>query len=426
MTTPAAAHMKATPKTESSSLLDALHDVATDLWAWVTYLCAGALTYAMVLPSCHQTTNDWGAHAALIDGWTDIAYPGWHVLASTLKTLLSLPTAEACALASALFAALATFGIRVMARLMAPRLDARAADVLSLCLTMVGPLYFPWIKSTYYVGTGTPNAWHNPTNAAARPFALLCLALYGWLSLTRSLTRKTTQEHGSSARPRVASWLALAALLLLSAWCKPSFFQVFFPAVGIYAFVILVNSRGRELPFAAASMASFAPVLALIAYQYLFYFGDGDSSMGGVAIDPLAVWRLYTPSVIYSVVCALAFPLYATICEGRRALKDPWLMVGLLCALFGALEYALLAETGEQRMAGNFGWGWLLGCTLYWCVATFAFARQSKSWAAMSGPRRIVRVVGWVLFAAHLALGTYCYVRMLTSIITTGDIGLFW
>lgn len=393
------------------TLVDDVIEAVTDHVAWPTYILAFIATYAAALPQANGgiTTTDFAAHAALIPTWQRVAYPGWHFCGYIFYVFLSCDLAVAAALSSGFFAVLTAIVVRLMGRRLLP--DA-SKEMLALCtflLSFVGPLFFPSIKESYLVGTGSPNTWHNPTNNAVKPFALMCLLLYGELCTCNDADAR----HERSKNRSLGLWLGFAGLLLVSTLCKPSFLQVFLPAVAVYNLFYLLNRGTSGLAFVLKSFVSCLPSLLPFFIQYVTYFGGGDAG-GGMAVEPFAVWSTFTPSILYSIACATAFPLFAIVVSHRILVREPIVDFALLSMTFGIAEYVLFAETGPSRLYGNFGWGWLISCSLIWCVGMFRFVGLLDARIKHGTVMRFLVEVGYALLASHFFLGFVYYLKVVS------------
>lgn len=396
----------------SSSLVNALRDPA----AWGVYLLAFVSTFAAALPQTNGALDaaDYAAHAVLIPAWRDVAYPGWHFVGHVISIALSCGPLVAAALASSLFAVLTAVAMRWMGRLLTPDADDAILDFITVVLMFVGPLYFPQFKEHYVVGTGTPNTWHNPTNNAVKPFAIICLMMYSYLVETRG---------AKGGFRRFATWVVFALLLLVSTICKPSFLQVFLPTVATYTICSVIHTRGESLKFGIASFLACIPSLLPFFIQFFTYFG-GNNSGGGMAIEPFVVWHTYTPSVVYSIICALALPLLVMLMRIGKIGDDPMFVLSMLTAAYGVVEYILFVETGPAKLYGNFGWGWLVGCTLMWYVAGFRYMDMASGWKGQGHIRKALLFVCLILLFGHFSLGFAYYLKVVSIGVFSGNMAI--
>ena len=107
----------------------------------------------------------------------------------------------------------------------------------------------------------------------------------------------------------------------------------------------------------------FMPAVAILAWQWIGSY-QGSNVLRGerhIAWMPFAVWRLYSSSILVSLLCSLAFPLaygllYHRRLQNREMLLFAWGVLG--CAILWA---ACLAEVstrdGRIDESFNFLWG---------------------------------------------------------------------
>lgn len=250
-------------------------------------------------------------------------------------------------------------------------LSVAGAALLSLVLNLSAAIYVPWFNSKPYLGQGSPNPWHNPTTLAVRPIGLLI-----FLIVMGECVRVQRGGFRKGQGLRLWKGLLIAALLVLSNISKPSFVQVFYPAIFLLMFLWLFVYRCRNFPLGMQLLVCCLPSVALMGMQFVTaFYGKTNSDSAGVVIAPFKVAGLYTKNIAVSTLLVLAFPLIASLCTIARRAFDwtdlfAWLM--LLC---GMAEKFLLAEGGSRMAHGNFSWGYILGVYFVWFVAVRDLAR---------------------------------------------------
>ena len=65
----------------------------------------------------------------------------------------------------------------------------------------------------------------------------------------------------------------------------------------------------------------------------------------------------------------VCFPVVVMFLWGKQFFKDKLAKFVLAMYIVGFAEAALLMETGERQMHGNFGWGLALGLSFLWIVS---------------------------------------------------------
>ena len=99
-----------------------------------------------------------------------------------------------------------------------------AVTGLSLCVATVSSLLTPY-NPTVYLGVGTPNTWHSPTQLIAMVWMLICVPY-----TARCYDRFEAALPDPRANSPWREGALLGALLLVSLTAKPTFMQAFLPA----------------------------------------------------------------------------------------------------------------------------------------------------------------------------------------------------
>ena len=316
---------------------------------------------------------------------------------------------------------------------------------------------FYWSERTGLLGG--LNAWHNPTNIMVRPFALAVFFMTADIYSRRRCgqSARLPVPEGSFAFPwgfwhqflvpvfTGGELVLYPVCLLCSMWAKPSFIQVFAPAIFLLLIIDMIRTKGKLLPFCIKLSLAYLPAALLLLRQFPTAFGgelgafvggllDGvfdagtdvaDSAQTAAAVASavaetdgaaarLAVY--YAPegisglgqllAHIYSdwkpIVLFCAFPLFLLFISPRQSLSDPAMRLGALCVLIGRAEEVLLHETGSRATDGNFKWGFMLACLLLWAAAMGQYALLLRE---KSRRGTLARVGGTALLAWHMAAG---------------------
>lgn len=318
-----------------------------------------------------------------------------------------------------------------------------------LCAFVAGSLTMP--GGPYYIGRGAVNTWHNPTNIMVRPFAAAVFFMTADIyDRRRGIPRRLPlgPEEEGSGKPAFAfpggfwaqfetpvftrSQLILYPLcLILSVYAKPSFLQVFGPAILLFLLIDLIRTRGMLLPFCIKLAVAFLPAVWVLLQQVADIFGYRFSlGVTAYAAGPLAApvlpsagigvyyvmgtfWDT-TVSWLRSSLLPCAFPLALLILAPRRAWRDSRFRLGLMCLAASLLEAMFLHETGARAAHGNFLWGLYLSCWLLWTAAAGLYA---SLWSRREAGYLLARWGGAALLALHLA----CGVAYLAAILRTGE-----
>ncbi len=265
-------------------------------------------------------------------------------------------------------------------------------------LMLVMPIWIPSLQLS--LGQGGPNVLHNPTNVMVKLLTVPCFLLYA--KIMGGIGKEPT------SRICVFKLVALSLLVVLSALSKPSFVQIFIPAMLVLAVFKLVKYRKAAIGPILAVGISFVPVFFLVTLQTRVSFYGGGGS--GIAISFLKVWRYYCPNCFESMMRAVLFPLIVLlwgIRVRRVSTADAlaWIMYGVALA-----ECTLLVEKGDRWWHGNLFWAYNLAQFCIWFVSIESFIFLARGYVRKTGgiePRL------WLCSAAvagllHLASGL-CY-----------------
>lgn len=373
------------------------------------WICVGilfVLTLCMVkveMGKGHEVLlySDFATHSSWAVGeFTDplydkfYAYPVWHLLVRGLNWLLPIGREYAGALVTA-------FCIGGAAALLYGFVDRELKDCLSqkrTCMLTVGlmvltALYMPWFNVEPYLGQSSPTTWHNPTNMAVKPIALL--AFLWFLCLYLSERRIKTMEFAG-----------FSGLLLLSCFVKPSFVQGFLPAVVFFLLVELFRTRGKSFPFSLKMAAAFVPSGIYFLIQFFSMFGvEAERSIG---ISPFEVIKIDSDHPLISILQTIAFPLFVLCILGvKKIWKDKSLLFSLFFYAASLLEFILLIEVTEPE-SGNFEWALQLALFTLFAMTTVRFYQKKdrKPW---------MNLVGNGLLLYHILSGAGYYLYLLIS-----------
>jgi hypothetical protein len=129
-----------------------------------------------------------------------------------------------------------------------------------------------------------------------------------------------------------------------------------------------------------------------------------------IVIDTfLRHWQTRTPSVPYSIVAALAFPLAVTVFRWRSTFATPARSLPWLMLLLGMGMYATLIDTVWIGVS-NFGWSYMIGQVMVFLYGVIEFVRwrPTRSDALAYG-------VTSVLLSLHVLSGTYYFALVATG-----------
>lgn len=286
-----------------------------------------------------------------------------------------------------------------------PHLEGSVTALFCLILHLVAAIYVPWFNKEPYLGQGSPNVWHNPTTIAVRPLALLVFLL-----VTAEVIKCKDREFegGISA----GKGILIAILLVLTCLAKPSFVQIFYPAILTLMVLWLIIYHRKNLKLALELLFVCIPSLIVMILQFIVSFYSDNKSSGGVTIAPFQVAGLRTDSIPISLLLAAAFPLLMLILAAIRK-KVTWSEgFAWILYLWGLLWRLLLAETGERASHGNFTWGFILGLYLVWFVGMRSYLDMYWNDQMVGKKRDAGFVISSIVLALHLISGIYYLVYL--------------
>ena len=260
--------------------------------------------------------------------------------------------------------------------------------LVAVALGLVMPIANWWKPASIFIGQFAPNVWHNPTTIAAMPLAIL-----GFLACLRSLKD-----------PAIETCAATGGLLALGASIKPAYVIVLLPVfVPWFCWNAVRTGRMPWLQVALQVAILAVPVLLVLLVQAMLVMHFRNS---WIAIAPFAVWSLYSPQPLGSLLVSTAFPLSVLCCyrdgiRGNAALKLAWLTFAVALA-----TVILFAEQGPRFSHGNFGWGAYMALYILFLVSAQIVLRYpftARSWPVLA------------IFTLHLASGLYFYGRIVTG-----------
>lgn len=403
-----------------------------DWLKWIAIAGMFALSYVVFYAIALRGGSDlsihatWAAEGDFLHPRTFLhhgAHPLWHGLVA-LVMLTGIPVKVSAALVTAILKAMELW---LMHRLLSAYLNERVRPAFitlaAVCSAMVTSLWIPWVNPTVYVGIGSPNTWHSPTQMAAMVMMLLCVP---YTAHCYAEFERLLPVHGPQTRLPWKKAVTLGALLLISLLAKPTFMQAFLPAAGLFFLVQWIRHSQNSRFFWQIILVVLPAVLFMIV-QYLYYFGIIVPWQGSMALE--LSWEKLG-QVALSTVLIQAFPIFVmAACTRRADWKNPLFALTALLDGIGILEYLILGETGRRAADGNFGWGMMGGALMLWVVALICFINNclaiqknhGKSVSKDTPPhddQRLARgkaLVGAALLAWHFGSGIYYIVYLLTT-----------
>jgi hypothetical protein len=157
---------------------------------------------------------------------------------------------------------------------------------------------------------------------------------------------------------------------------------------------------GRGLHVRYLILAFLLPSVAMLAWQYLFYFGpDGRST---ILFAPFVVMAYYAEWLLPKFLLSILLPLTVLLVYRRDVLANPTMQLAWLQFGFAAFYSYLLAESYET-MAGNFVWsGQIATYLLYVSSVIVALRHWEGRWrSVLCAGAFCLHSVSGAIFVAH-------------------------
>jgi hypothetical protein len=395
-----------------------------DLWKWFAIALSASLGALVFHALLQRPQSDiaihtlWAQQATLADLKSFVrqaAHPLWRICVFLLMQT-GLSSNASALLFTALCKGLETWALVALSR----RLIGHRGWEAALCgflASIVSSVWVPWVNPTVFIGGGSPNPWHSPTQIALMAPMILAVA---WTAMA--------EERYLGAR-EIIPWkdaAMLSSMLLISALIKPTFLQAFLPAAGLYFLVRWIkNPKGSR--YYLRLLLAAAPAVLVIALQFLFYFGGVVETQGGMTVSVSGEKTLDT---VRLVVFTQLFPLFVLIAfADRNTLKQPLFLFTLLLDAVAVVQMLVLSETGYRAQDGNFGWAVMGAALMLWAVTLPLFCVRASRWirrlcTASDGVPHVVSrpraqaakmIAGGVLLLWHAASGIGYVIYLLTS-----------
>lgn len=373
-------------------------------------------TFFITVKLASAEGGDFPAHIAFanmfFDGQTAITgyEPAFYWVYGLFARVFHIPDIYACAYANTVFSLLCAVSVYAVIGVFSKASRTERA-LATLFMMFFGPLYFAGLNGTnYYLGTYSFNTWHNPTNNSVKFIAVLTFYLF--IVAFHMDEAEKIPILGRMAGKRALD-VTVSILTCVSVWLKPSFFQVFAPALAVCFVMDFVQNR-RSFKRYVREAIVFIPPALLILYQMKTLFFSEAPSGGGVEIAFLDVWSYWSPHVLLSVLAVTAFPIWVTAFCGSGSgmtgiMKYSWIFYVISCC-----KFAFLAEVGNRRYHGNFGWGMCLGIGIVTLSALMRFINYVHL-EREDGRYRAAVFIGAALLSMQFFLGIWYYWRVLTT-----------
>jgi hypothetical protein len=258
-------------------------------------------------------------------------------------------------------------------------------DLMSLALMIVSMIIINPNSPHLYLGTGTPNPWHNPTYIFCKPFSILV-----FIYLLKSI------ELSNENKDCTKELIFLSLFSVLSMWAKPSFLISFLPSV-VLLFIYKLLKKEISIRFLILSGISFLPSMIPLFIMNSTIFNSANST-NSIIIAAGQVWSNHSKNIPLSIVLAAAFPLYVFILNVKQLSTSH--LLAFINYILAMLIYFFLAEKGVRMYHGNFSWGYLFALFFLFFVSIEEFFFKKKTSKGLYIP-------GLGLFLLHLFSGLF-------------------
>ena len=385
------------------------------------------LTYMFIRSELPLMFADYNGHTyvylplfteSFIKGWKTVPYCMWHLGVLGLHHVLHIPLEVSSAYMSIFFTLLSFYILYWMllkyTAAAGKEMNSVKAAFVAFGLSVLQPLYVYWLDAgDRFLGSYSMNTPHNPTQTSARPFVWLCICLvYDIWNRQKDENYKGTFFNMEKGLKK--PYIYLAVMLLLSTMAKPTFAEMFIPAVALIMLAEWIGKIRRKDGSGAnyfkhcLNMFYCAiPALLFILLAFLGYFiwGGSYAADGSFMITKwLEVWKLFTENVTLSIALGLAFPLFVIMIDLRFFLKDNLGRLSLVAYAVSFLEAALLGEGGMKLSHGDFIWPMLWGMGMLFITATLRLSVLEKT----QGDTKVkcfLMDAAWFIFWLHVMFG---------------------
>lgn len=341
-------------------------------------------------------------------------YPAFYWLYRVFNSVFHVPDNYAGAYASTVYSLLCAIAIYIVISAVFRNkryITEKTKSMIVLFMMFFGPVYLPGFNgSRYYLGQGTFNTWHNPTNNSVRFLTVVIFFLY----LYRFFYMKEAKAVCLYNR-KIYWWqidIILGILIWISLWFKPSFFQVFAPTMGIcILFDVVKNGLTRNgIKRLLQAMFVFIPGTLWMLHQARVIFFSGEAQME-MEIAPFDVWGHYSSNIPLSILCAVSFPIYVVLFCRSNSKQKSILNTSIVLYCVSCMEFALFAVAGSGKYAADFMWGMNLSIGIVFLGAMIEFIQyiyESKNSVRIN----INVFFGFLLLSLHFFWGVWYYLML--------------
>lgn len=271
------------------------------------------------------------------------------------------------------------------------------AIALGLSVVFCFPQPTAFALDLWYAFSFPPNTWHNSTQIAVIPIAIVVFGL-SVLHLN---------EPGNARRA-----VLLAVLAALSALAKPSFLMAWLPSYGICTLIVWAQRRSFRDFLVAAFPIGVAVVTVMLQY-YLIYVENINNT--AIKVGYLDAWLSRagrTAMHFYiSIFFSSMFPIFFYAAYPRRMMQLPHVLsIGMVVVSY--IFAMTLSEMGNSIQAGNFMWSIISANFISYMICAYDLLALRRTEGELSASRFSLRsALPALLFGASSLWGVAYMIR---------------
>lgn len=359
-----------------------------------------AMTFILSYRQITMLNDDMATHISFA-AWDNIksgnlVHFGWHVIVCIFS--LAVPKAVAASIVNATFNMLAVVVVFIVLKYyLNQKMKKNLLYLLTFSLVIIEPIWLPNGGERFFRGAFLPNPWHNPTYMAVKAIGIMCLFLVFWG------IEKIERDEVVSVR----YWIVAAGLGVVSEIMKPSFMQVFLPALVIW---IAIFKRKEKIRAYMPVLYAMLPSALYILCQFLILAGQGtNESGGGFAIGLFVFWRNAASNMALAFIQSYLFPILLIAANPKCFISKERNQYILVFWMVAFMEFAFLYENNIRKYDGNLAWG-LLGASLILFIDVVIEYMERREYFGKAW-RWLLDIV----LAMHVVTGGVYYIYLLFS-----------
>ena len=396
------------------------------------------ISYRTVLKELSNIVSDFTGHVyvylplflkkeTFTEGLGAAPYFLWHLVTIIGYRVFGIPLEYAAAYTNSLFAIFTYIAVFFFISSLYKKAGKDAGSftvpLISFGMCILQPISAKWMNAWILSAAPiTPNPFSNPTYMATRGFAVLafCLVIDIW--------GKQGNEDYKGIFFKVENgltryYVALSTVLLLSVLAKPTFVEMFIPAVGLVMLARLAKEGSKKdgsgkkyFGILIKTFLTAVPAIVIVLAQFLMYFIFGGSygEGGSVVVTPfLRVWRMFTDNAGLSIILALLFVMFVMLICPTEFFDSDAGILSLVCFAVAFLQGAFLGESTKLGH-GDFMWPVMSAMFLLFLAALGALILGDKEGAKPI--KQKLAFSAWVIFAAHVFCGVIMLIEELSNV----------